>query len=447
MPTMLADSIKPKLEAAKATAQKASIEAKAAREKFLAEGHDPADSTTDAWKQLDELFEAKQTAEAELAGLSDQMFKALKMDGVSTPGYEPTDPAARAKELPAVPADVIKAFAEQAIGSESYADLQAVAERVGSRSGWGGQRVLGAALGMDSFMALVTGAGDTSGGAFVQPDRKQYVPMAERALSIRNLVTVLPTSSDLVEYVRQTSQPSSAALVGEATSVTPGAEDGLKPEGSISFTVEQSAIKNIAEIVPVTRRAFADSATLQGIIENALRYDHVKKLEDEMIAGSGVGETHLLGLTNVISNAYDGNPLNDNDLAAVRKGITTIQVDNEDDPNGVLVNPVDAETQDLLRDASGGAGTGQYLSGSPWAAGPTTLWGLARIVTNAIPAGTAIVGNFRRATLHLRQGPEILASDSHKDWFARNIIALLCEGRYGFTVERPASFAVVTFDR
>jgi hypothetical protein len=75
------------------------------------------------------------------------------------------------------------------------------------------------------------------------------------------LVTVLPTSSDTIEYVKEVSRENVAAPVAEATALT-GAS-GTKPEGGIVFDVVTEPISTIAVWVPGTRRIVADAAELE----------------------------------------------------------------------------------------------------------------------------------------------------------------------------------------
>ena len=62
-------------------------------------------------------------------------------------------------------------------------------------------------LGVPGRKDVVTGASDTSAGAFVQTDYTGiYEALGRWPLSIRDLISVRQTTSDLVEFVRQTSQ-------------------------------------------------------------------------------------------------------------------------------------------------------------------------------------------------------------------------------------------------
>ena len=99
----------------------------------------------------------------------------------------------------------------------------------------------------------------------------------------------------------------------------------------------------------------------------------------------------------------------------------------------------------LSRDDSGAsAGTGGYLYGPPSTAGAEQMWGLPVAVTPSVPDDTGLVGDFRYATLWLREGVQVLASDSHSDFFIKNLVAVLAEMRAAFGVQLPAAFCKIT---
>ena len=74
---------------------------------------------------------------------------------------------------------------------------------------------------------------------------------------------------------------------------------------------------------------------------------------------------------------------------------------------------------------------GVYLSGLPLSAAPIlTLWGLPLVVSAALAAGTAIVGSFRRGGAIYRKGTYRLdISNSHSDFFIKNLVAIRCGAR------------------
>ena len=102
---------------------------------------------------------------------------------------------------------------------------------------------------------LLTGASNTSAGAMVFPDTKPFVgPPGRHELTLRDLITVVPTDSDTVEFAKFNTETNSAAIVPEATSLT---DDGaLKPQSGMDFVVVSVAIKNLAHWIPVARRCY-----------------------------------------------------------------------------------------------------------------------------------------------------------------------------------------------
>ncbi len=66
--------------------------------------------------------------------------------------------------------------------------------------------------------------------------------------------------------------------------------------------------------------------------------------------------------------------------------------------------------------------------------------------SEAITAGTVLVGAFQAATVLERMPITVYTTDSHSDWFTRNIIAVLFEERLGFPIFYPAAFVKITLN-
>jgi HK97 family phage major capsid protein len=63
------------------------------------------------------------------------------------------------------------------------------------------------------------------------------------------------------------------------------------------------------------------------------------------------------------------------------------------------------------------------------------------VSTNAIAKGTVLVGDFTRGSaVHDRQNASIRISDSHSDFFTKNLWALLAEVRIAQSILRPNAF-------
>jgi HK97 family phage major capsid protein len=84
------------------------------------------------------------------------------------------------------------------------------------------------------------------------------------------------------------------------------------------------------------------------------------------------------------------------------------------------------------------AGASQFAAGS--------YWGVPVVVSTAVGAGTALVGAFREAArIYRRGGLTVEASNAHRDYFQKNLVALRAEERLASAIYRPSAFTTITF--
>ena len=102
------------------------------------------------------------------------------------------------------------------------------------------------------------------------------------------------------------------------------------------------------------------------------------------------------------------------------------------------MSPADVEVVDLAQDAND-----RYYGAGPFAMGPRTLWGLPIVESEEIADGTALLGDFSKAVLWDREQTTVTMTDSHADFFIRNLVAILAEERVAFAVTRPKAFVSV----
>jgi HK97 family phage major capsid protein len=287
---------------------------------------------------------------------------------------------------------------------------------------------------------LITGASDTSAGAFIVPqDTGIYEPLGRHPTVLRDLISVRETTSDAVEFVRQTTQvtqatPTAEANVTETTGYT-GEISGEKPEGAIKFERVTEAVKTIPVWVPATKRALSDAAQIRGIIDQELRDDLADELENQMFNGDGIGE-NFRGIANTagtLLQTYDTDI-----MRTTRKALTALKKLGKTRPTAWVFSPNDWETVELLKDKED-----RYYYGGPQGQGPTKLWGVPVVESYHIASGTAWLANWTKAVLWDRQQATISVSDSHSDFFIRNMIAILAEMRAAFGLIRPSAFIEV----
>ena len=287
---------------------------------------------------------------------------------------------------------------------------------------------------------LITGADSGSAGAFVVPqDTGMYESLGRYPTVLRDLISIRQTTSDAVEFVRQVTQVSQAAPTAEAnvTEITgyTGEISGEKPEGAMTFERVQEPVKTIAVWVPATKRALSDAAQIRGIIDQELRDDLADELENQMFNGNGVGE-NFTGLANQAGTLLEQYAVSI--LQTTRKAITNLKVNGKTRPTAWVFNPADYETVELLQD-----GQNRYYFGGPMNSGPTRLWGIPVVESFHVAEGSAWLGNWSKAVLWDREQATISVSDSHSDFFIRNMVAILGEMRAAFGLIRPSAFIEV----
>lgn len=199
------------------------------------------------------------------------------------------------------------------------------------------------------------------------------------------------------------------------------AEGALKPEADITPTPHTSSLVTYAHWKAITRQALEDIPQVQSIVEGKLR--------------DGLGNALEAAAAETL-NADDQIPVvtNADLLAGIRQGIGEVQ-SHAYSPSAIVLNPSDYATLDLA--AAEGAGNGPVGWGS--------FWGVPAIASGAIPEGTVYVGDFKQGeTWFDRNTTGVYMSDSHADYFIRNMLLILAEQRSVFAITEPLAIAKVT---
>lgn len=298
---------------------------------------------------------------------------------------------------------------------------------------------------------LITGASETSAGALVQAEwlgLLDGLAQFQRPLTIMDLISRGQTSSDAVEYARVTGFTNNAAPVAEAvTDVAVGGnaggsigtvdsvEAGVKPKSGLVLEKVATSVKTIAHWLPATKRSLSDAGQVRTLIDLFLRYGLNEELEDQIVTGDGTDENFegILEVSGTQSQAWDTNL-----LVTTRKARTKVRTVGRATPTAFVFNPVDNERIDLLTNSNG-----DFYFGGPTSNPSAPLWGLPRIESEAVPAGTGVVADWRQAVLWDREAATIAVSDSHADFFTRNLVAILAEMRAAFGVIRPSAFVTI----
>ena len=294
--------------------------------------------------------------------------------------------------------------------------------------------------------ALVTGGSATSAGAAVFNDRYPGITdlVGYRELTVADLVTKGTTTSDAIDYVTVTARTSAAGMFAETTHVTSSA---LKPESSLTLAVNTVNVRTIAHWIPITRRAAADAPQVVTLVNAFLRRGLEEKLEDQILNGAGTGEEFqgILGVTGIqTQDATVGGGGNVFDSIAL--AISKVRYTAFRRPTGIVMNPLDWYSTDLLLKKENTTGSQVFVYGNPGASfdQQQTLWGLPVVITPVIAQNTALVGDFRQAILWSREGISMYMTDSHADFFIRNVLVILMEMRAALGILDPRAFVKVS---
>jgi len=284
---------------------------------------------------------------------------------------------------------------------------------------------------------LFTGTDRESAGGLIQNDYRGlqlgFTPF-ERPLTLRQLLSSSTTNSDTIEYVYIAGVDQNAAFTPEAT-LTDGTS-GTKPQSGFTFERQTTTVKTIANWAAITKRALADVGQVRAMIDQFLRYGIEEEIDRQIVDGDGTGE-NLLGLNN-ISGTQTLSATGD-DLQLIRRAKTRVRLGARTNANAVLIHPEDREEIDLMQD-----GNMHYYMGGPVAAGGnTTMWGLPVVESEVLERGSAWVGDFTKAVLYDRQQASIAVTDSHANFFVRNLVAILAETRVALAFLQPAAFVQV----
>lgn len=277
------------------------------------------------------------------------------------------------------------------------------------------------------FRSEVTG--DNMVGATAS-DRRGIIQPNLRPLRLLDLFAIGTTEASVVEYVQVLTVPEAAA------ETAPGS---LKPEASFTTQDAEAPARTIAVWIKARRQALADVGSLTAMLNTLLTHDVRKRLEDQIVAGDGIGQ-NILGLLNV-DGVGEPDPVDgDNTADAILRAVTVIHL-SDGDPNFVGAHPLTWQELLLMRENQAER-TGAYLYGSPSSQPSPTIWGLNLVNTRAVDSDAPLVGDTNAATPLVREGLTVRVSDSDQDDFVKNRVTLLVEIRVAFPIWRPTSFAI-----
>jgi HK97 family phage major capsid protein len=254
--------------------------------------------------------------------------------------------------------------------------------------------------------------------------------LPNRRLRIRQLIPTGQTTSNLVQYVKENVFTNNAGPQAGG-SPTVAAENTLKNESDITFTLANAPVVTIAHFILASRQVLDDAPMLASYINGRLLYGLQLEEEDEILNGDGTVGTldGLMHQATAFNRSQAGTKLD-----WLRRAITQLQL-SEYDAEAIVLNPADWEDIELTKDTQG-----RYIIANPQSLLGPTIWGLPVIATNSMTSGNFLVANMSQAAqIWDRQQASVELSREDGDNFRKNMVTILAEERLALTVYRPSA--------
>jgi HK97 family phage major capsid protein len=276
-----------------------------------------------------------------------------------------------------------------------------------------------------------------SGGKLIVP---QYLPgilpVLFKRLMVADLMASGTATANAIIYMIETAFTNAAA---------PTAEGSAKPESALTFDQHTDPVSKIAHWLPVTEELLEDVPAIQSYIDARLTLGVQLAEEDQLLNGNGVppnimGVMNRAGLAAAVARNAGATPPETN-VDAILRQITAIATTAFVYPDGVVINPTN-----WFSIVTAKTTTGEYYGAGPFASLPyASVWGTPVAVTPSIAVATALVGAFGTMSQVFRRGGlRVEASNSHQDFFIKNLVAIRAEERLALAVYRPGAFGKVT---
>jgi HK97 family phage major capsid protein len=313
----------------------------------------------------------------------------------------------------------VLSLGEHVVNSQGFKDVD-----------WGAQSRLSIGI-----QAAITSLDDSAGSLIVPQRVPGIIAAPMRRMTIRDLIAPGRTSSNSVEYVRETGFTNNASVVSENPT-------NDKPESDIEFELDQAKVATIAHLVRASKQILDDAAGLASFIDGRLRYGLQLKEELQLLKGSGVG----LNINGIYTQATAyANPgvtvqaqtrIDQLRLALLQAELAEYYAD------GIVLNPIDWAAIELLKSS-----TNEYLLSNPFVMSPAGLWSRPVVATQSMTAAEFLVGAFQMgAQLYDREDANVVISTEDKDNFSKNMITIRGEERLALTVYRPEAFVKGEFE-
>lgn len=282
-----------------------------------------------------------------------------------------------------------------------------------------------------TLTSLTTDAGGSVGDAIQNTRLPGILPLPQRRMTVRDLLSPGRMDGNTLEYVKETGFTNNAGMVAEGAS---------KPESDIKLDLVTTSAKVIAHWMKASKQVLSDIAQLRSIIDQRLLYGLAYKEEGQLLNGDGTGQ-NLLGIIPQATAYSAPATIADINIIDVLR-LAMLQAALAEYPaTGHVMHPTDWATIETLKD-----GEGRYIIGQPQGQLAPTLWRLPVVETQAITVRKFLTGAFKLGAQVFDRWDARVETGFVNDDFIKNLITILGEERLALAVYRPEAFIYGDFD-
>lgn len=257
------------------------------------------------------------------------------------------------------------------------------------------------------------------------------VPGAFRMLNVLDFVPSGTTSSNAIEYPRESSWTNAAAETNEG---------GQKPESDLTFELVNRPVRTIAHFIKASKQILDDAPMLQSYIDRRMEHGLRQRLQTQVLKGDG-NSPNIAGLAD--SGNFTAFTPETGEIALDSLNRAKYAVIGADYmPNFIFLNPADFGAIERLKE---GDSSNKYLAGDGAAlsyinGGMTPLiWGLPVVLSNDVGSGKFYLGDSNAFQLFMRSGAVVEMFEQDDTNVQKNLLTIRAELRAAFAVYVPAA--------
>ncbi|MEY9196631.1 HK97 family phage major capsid protein [Sinorhizobium fredii] len=283
-----------------------------------------------------------------------------------------------------------------------------------------------------TLTSLTTDAAGSVGDAIQNSRLPGILPLPQRRMTVRDLLTPGRMDGNTLEYVKETGFTNNAA---------PVAEGGLKPSSDIKLDLVTTSAKVIAHWMKASKQVLDDISQLRSMIDQRLLYGLAYVEEAQLLNGDGTGQNLHGIIPQATAYAAPITLTSPTSIDVMR--LAMLQAALAEYPaTGHVMNPIDWAWIETLKDSEG-----RYIIGNPQGSITPTLWGLPVVQTQAMTVDKFLTGAFRLGAQVFDRWDARIEAAYVDDDFIRNLITVLAEERLALAVYRPEAFIYGDFGR